>query len=515
MTVNLSGVGAFGTGIGQGYDAATQRQQEIAFNRYRMQQAQAQQQAAAMQRQASGAYFNALTSPDMSALPQQGAPPPGFPPPQGGGRGGGPMMTPGQPMPPPGPPGGQGAGPQAMPPPSAPPGMPQQAAPVPGPRPPMGAGGGPMPQGGGQPMPPQQAPQPQGGGFQPGGFQMPDPIQRLGQMARTLKQANPGAPPDVLAMALEQQINAMKGLAPDDRAMMQAVLGQMRIESQQQIASMRDRTTQRGQDIHIEIAGQQSADKRYAVDRRIANLQSAAGQGKTFSPPQAKLFAEAWIAGDHTVTQGLGFGKTGAANRTAIMEQVASLADEYGLTGADLAAAKLAFGGDAAAARTAATTGARIDIGANEVKQYAQPLLDASKKVDRTRFPLLNSAQLSAMRASGDPDVVKFASQVQAMKNAYAQIAARGGQTTDDARRRSDEVLDKAWSQGQLEAGVQQLIVEAEAALKATEQTTNSVQERVRNRQPGGGRRPAGPMSTPAPDGGGGALPEGWSVEVH
>src|SRR5258708_3546916 len=72
-----------------------------------------------------------------------------------------------------------------------------------------------------------------------GGAQF-DPTQRLRAMAMQLKRANPGLDNQTLAVALDQQINAMKGLAPEDRIVMQMELAQQKFQMTRDIAALRD-----------------------------------------------------------------------------------------------------------------------------------------------------------------------------------------------------------------------------------------------------------------------------------
>ncbi len=204
-------------------------------------------QAAARFQQQQEAMFASYISPAGAAMPQQGPPGMSVAPP-----------TPPQASAQPGP---QGPPPGGMPP-MQPNGYPVGSGPMgPGPQAYPPGGGQPQPQG--QPMPrPQPAPaappfaspgqasapppfaSPGGGAGGSGlpavsgpggGLQMPDPMARLRQMAQQLKAANPqlAATPEgraTLMGALQQQVELMRGLAPDDRAEMQAEVKVMQIQ---------------------------------------------------------------------------------------------------------------------------------------------------------------------------------------------------------------------------------------------------------------------------------------------
>lgn len=441
-----------------------------------------QLQAAARQQQANEAFFKSLISPDAAAVPQQG--PPGMQmqqPPQ--------MQQPmqQQPGPPPAPSGG-GA-----------PGMPGMAGPPPGPaamplgRPPMMAAAPAA-----APPRPQQQPSP-AAGFQ---SQAPapaaaapsfDPTMRLRTMAQAIKRANPGLDNQTLSIALDKQIETMRGLAPDDRIIMQMELAQQKFQSTRDVAELRadlERMKEAGRDTR---AGNAEAGK----NDRFRTAQASAQAGG-IGDDDARVLAEAWVAGDRTVTQGLGWGKTGAANRAKVLSSATKIITDRGGSGGELAAAKAEFMGTQAGSRAVGTQAARIGIASRELQKFIPPLLDASKAVDRTQFPTINALQIAAERGTGGEAVVRLVSQVNAVKNAYAQIAARGGQSTDDARHRADEVMNAAWSSGQIEAGAKQLMIEADSALSAAEEAKGDVTAKLRS-----GKKPAAP----------GGAGDGWSIE--
>src|SRR5260221_3668957 len=198
----------FAAGFANQQPQAERMYQDIIAGRQRLQQA-------ARQQQAMEGWFKSLVTPDAAAIPQQG------------------------------PPGMSSMRPQAAPAPA--PQMPPAGG---GGAPPMTAGVGPLPSAPGpvagvtpQASPPPAAPP--AGGFQApsgpaaGGAQF-DPTQRLRAMAMQLKRANPGLDNQTLAIALDQQINAMKGLAPEDRIVQQMELAHQKFQTTRDIAGRRD-----------------------------------------------------------------------------------------------------------------------------------------------------------------------------------------------------------------------------------------------------------------------------------
>ena len=236
MAFNLGGL-ATGLSAAGGYEPQALQQ---------WQAVQARQKALAdAQRQdtARRAFFASLTTPDMAALPQQGPPGPTAQTPFAS------AGSPPSPMP--------GAAPSAAP----------AAA-------------------GGQPAASPLSPAPSGAAVPAAasganfGLSFPDPVARLRQIAQALKRANPGADDLTLATALQQQIDMMKGLAPDDRAALMAETQVMRIQAQSDQAVQRANNQTEIANIRAQTA-QEVADVRAAASRYGADSRSnTAGQNR-------------------------------------------------------------------------------------------------------------------------------------------------------------------------------------------------------------------------------------------
>jgi hypothetical protein len=156
-----------------------------------------------------------------------------------------------------------------------------------------------------------------------------------------------------------------------------------------------------------------------------------------------------------------------AANVAKANQFIARIMREEGKTPADITAKVVQLAGLMAAERTTDIRGSNIGVGLLETDVFDPQVRDASKKVDRTRFPTVNSLEMAAARGTGGEDVVQLVIAVNAMKNAYATVLKRGGAATDDANRRADEVINAAWSDGQINAALDQIHIEAMGAEKA------------------------------------------------
>lgn len=247
-----SGLTGIQPGYNQEYDQSLQQMSDIAVGRTL--QALSQNPGNVGMGQPPGA-------PPMGGMPPQmppqsiggggqntiGSPPMGVPAPQGGPAGmppnamGGPPMAPQPQMPPPGAtPRGVGMSPAPGPPPQ----MPQQ-----------------------QQMPP-QPPQPVEYGQQ----QQPSPQLDWRQIIQKVQQANPGAPPQVIAGAVNKFVPLMNAASAQEWRMVSEQLRFQQQQNQLDIAGLRAGVTERGQDIRADTVQQQIVSRetiaKMTVDER-------------------------------------------------------------------------------------------------------------------------------------------------------------------------------------------------------------------------------------------------------
>ena len=208
----------YGGMIGAEGDEATARTKKYAID---MQQAgdiafgrTLQSLGGAQQQQMPGMQPQGQMPPQMPGMQPQA------PPPQGG---------PGMAGPPPPP---QGAPPM-------PPGMPPQGPGMPQ-RPPMPQGAPPMGGGGMPPQMPQQPQQPMGGGMPPGGGGMGgQPTLDWRMVIQKVQQANPGAPPQVIAAAVDKFMPLMNQQSQQQWKEVSLQLRQQSLQNQQLLGQQR------------------------------------------------------------------------------------------------------------------------------------------------------------------------------------------------------------------------------------------------------------------------------------
>lgn len=133
-----------------------------------------------------------------------------------------------------------------------------------------------------------------------------------------------------------------------------------------------------------------------------------------------------------------------------------------------------------AAARTAGRVTMQTEIFAKEATDAGAEVVRTSKLVPRTDAPLFNRAMEAFYRQEGDPNIIAFGAALSAFVNAYGKLSNPTGTGVHDAdKERIQQAIDAALSQGQVEAGVQQVITEgviiSNAARRAQETVLQSI----------------------------------------
>lgn len=233
-----------------------------------------------------------------------------------------------------------------------------------------------------------------------------------------------------------------------------------------------------------------------------ADLQAAetkkrlASASASLSSDALDTIADRTLAGDTTALTGLGYGEGGAANRAAAQERITEKLKAKGLTGSDLAASIAAFGGEKAGARTAGTREANVGMAVTEAQLFMPLALEASKLVPRTQFPTLNSIMQAAEKGVGGESVVRLAVATNSLVNAYSRAITPSGIPTEGNQARARELLDKAWSDGQYAAAIDQLGKEMKAAKQSPIQQQAEQAARIAGRPSPNANPPATPPPT-------------------
>lgn len=453
--------------------AAQKQAQDIQLAQFQAQQQDRQRQQAAM-----AAAGNAL--PQLLAQPpQQQAPQ--FPPQQtpAPGQPSQPMVQPGQVSPPPAqvnlpplPPGGAqgGTGTPGTPPlppfrpmPMSPP--PQQAAqPAAIPAPPAPAAPAQPQQGG--PLTIQSAIKV----LQDQGLSGADLMAGLGQLQPLLDSQSKAQ-----AAQLQQQFNneiKLQGIQDRHDALEQ------RREAAQQASEDRRLSIQQ----RAEASRESMALRAETIALRKQQIAATGGDDAKFSPDDLKFLAQQARAGDTSVYQNLGRGAQGAKNIIALRREVMRQSQEAGETGADVAAANAGFQGEKAAARTAGTKAANVDLAVSEAQKTFPIVREASAALPRTQFPGVNRALQAAQTGTGDPKVVALGTALNTAVNAYARAISPSGTPTVTDKEHARELLNTASTPEQLDAVLKVMEKEMAAARQAPKEVKAAQRERISGR---------------------------------
>lgn len=217
---------------------------------------------------------------------------------------------------------------------------------------------------------------------------------------------------------------------------------------------------------------QTDADKRL-IEARIAELGAraaknlAGGAEPTLTPETQRKMAGQYLSGDRSVMQNLGRGAQGAANVVALRETIARVAEERGLSGAEIAAKQSEFMGMNAAQRALGTRQANFGLAKSEAYEMADLVTETSEAVSRTQFMPINKALNAYNTNTGGTEIREFGAALNSFINAYARAISPVGTPTVSDKDHARAMLSTADSHEQVLAIMGQLKKEMEAAGRA------------------------------------------------
>jgi hypothetical protein len=154
---------------------------------------------------------------------------------------------------------------------------------------------------------------------------------------------------------------------------------------------------------------------------------------------------------------------------------------------------KLKLAAETKGAQTAGTQIGKVALAANELDTFGDQTVEASAAVPRGNFVPYNQLRQTADSKISDPALLRFKAKMQALENAYNQLAARSG-TDVDKRAHIHELFNAANSDEAVRTLVKSLKEEAVGARDAADRT---IAETSGAAIPG-----AGPAAPAAPKGG-------------
>lgn len=154
------------------------------------------------------------------------------------------------------------------------------------------------------------------------------------------------------------------------------------------------------------------------------------------------------------------------------------------------------FGAQAVGRRILQARATNLTLAENEASSLIPRVREASAKVNRTNYPTLNRLIESAQANQGGQDVIKFGLAVASLIPVYARVLKPVGQITEGDTHRALEILDKAWSDGQINAALDQMEVELKSARSSLDKTMKEF-----DTKPGAKSDEGKPASQPATTG--------------
>jgi hypothetical protein len=167
----------------------------------------------------------------------------------------------------------------------------------------------------------------------------------------------------------------------------------------------------------------------------------------------------------------MGRGIQGAAQATRIRERAAEIETEAGGDVSAWPQRWQTFGAQASGQRVLQTRATNLRLAENEATSLIPRVREISDKINRTEYPTLNSVILAAEKGTGDPNVIKYGLAVASLIPVYARVLKPTGQITEGDTNRAREILDKAWSKGQINAALDQMELELKSAKDALQKT--------------------------------------------
>jgi hypothetical protein len=134
---------------------------------------------------------------------------------------------------------------------------------------------------------------------------------------------------------------------------------------------------------------------------------------------------------------------------------------------ADLNEINLSQLGGAAGARTAGTASANIAIASDEASRMINVTRQFISAVNPTEFPSLNAVKNAVQKGTGDQNIVRLNTSLNALINSYARAINPRGQPTVSDKNHARDIINSAMSEGQLGAALDVMKLEMDAALKA------------------------------------------------
>lgn len=195
------------------------------------------------------------------------------------------------------------------------------------------------------------------------------------------------------------------------------------------------------------------------------------------------------LTGDTSALTGLS-----KADKAAVRNRMADVAEIRGLKGGDVAAKNAEFFGIKAGERALGTRQAQIDTAANEADKLIPIALEASEKVPRGKLVPWNKLFQIAEKGDSDPNLYAFAQAARSLANVYTRAVVPGASGVAD-REESIASLPIYTDQASFKAVTDIMKKEIAAAKASPREVRQGLGESITGRDP----QPIAPASAPVP----------------
>ena len=225
-------------------------------------------------------------------------------------------------------------------------------------------------------------------------------------------------------------------------------------------------------ELQVKLTKETDPNKKKTLKDRIARLRAdisgdVYGREKTpaTTPAQDALISKAILDGR------LDPGKVNSRNITTIAKTLEMDPN------ANLKELSIDAMSGAASSKTLAVSQAKILTAANEANNMIKITRNVSTKLDLTQYPTLNAIQNAVDKGTGGKDIVKLNTALNALINSYARAINPSGVATVRDKNHAEALINSNLSSGQLNAALDIMQTEMEAAVASPRETSRQLKE--------------------------------------
>jgi len=271
---------------------------------------------------------------------------------------------------------------------------------------------------------------------------------------QNVARSNPGAPPEVIAAAVDQFVPMMN---MESKLQWQ----ELRNQFQMQLAEMKGR--QAGA---LETQRQAGRERLHGMTGDQVERLARLGWDEDTIETAARTFNQTG-----KMPTNLGTRETAGFIVGAIQNRANALLSESGITPEQRAQDWQKYAGGTSYQRTAGTYGARVEAASNEAEQLAPQAIETSKALPRGEWVPVNRLIQKFEAGQSDPRYYEFAFANWSLLNAYARAINPTGIPRLEDKKHAAELLSTAIDQKSYEQVIKRMMLEIKASKEAISKT--------------------------------------------